>query len=50
MIQAGDGQKITQGAAYTATVRMLDIIDSADTPPNDNSTIGNAIGLTPSAT
>jgi hypothetical protein len=29
---------------------MLDIIDSADTPPSDNSTIGNAIGLTPSAT
>ena len=50
MIQAGDGQKITQGTPYTATVRMLDIIDSADTPPSDNSTIGNAIGLTPSAT
>jgi hypothetical protein len=50
MIQAGDGQKISQSAPYTATVKMLDIVDSADMPPNDNNSIQNAIPLTPSST
>ncbi|MGD0210355.1 MAG: hypothetical protein ABSC14_05185 [Desulfomonilia bacterium] len=50
MVQADDGQKITQSAPYTATVKMLDIVDDADMPPNDNNSIQNAIPLTPSPT
>jgi len=46
LVQGANGQKITQSAPYTATVRMLDIVDSADTPPSDNGTIGTAIPLT----
>ncbi len=50
LVQSADGQKITQSTPYTATVRMLDVIDTADTPPADNGTIGSAIPLTLSST
>ena len=50
LVQSADGQKITQSMPYTATVKMLDVNDSADTPPNDNGTIGSATPLTLSST
>ena len=40
---------VTGNAAYSATLQVKNVLDPADTPPNENGTIDTADPLTPSA-
>jgi hypothetical protein len=49
LVQPAPGEKFTQGAPYQATVTVYDVVDNAEVPPNDNSTIQTADPLTPTS-
>jgi hypothetical protein len=46
MVKPGSSTSFHQGAAYTATVSILDVVDDAEVTGNGNDTIGTADALT----
>jgi len=49
LIQARPGQASFQTAPYTASVAVLNVLDDADMPPNENDTIQTADQLNPTS-
>ena len=49
MIQPQDGQIISESAPYSATIRLLNVVDNAEVDPNDNDAIDTADLLVPTS-
>jgi hypothetical protein len=49
MIRLLEGQVMSQSGPYSATVRVLNIVDNAEVDPNDNDTIDTADPLLPTS-